>query len=543
MKYLTHILFILIFAGSLQAQNTIVLEKGSVSYTSSRNVYVKFTSTDGINIGDTLFINQNDELVPALIVNNKSSTSTVCTPIISKEISKSDEFVAKTILKKEIKKEKKAPKKEKNEKTQSIEEEIAADEQTLQSPEEEAAKVKFKQKIRGRVSAASYSNLSDYGNSHRMRYAFSFRGNNLNNSKFSTENYITFRHTLGEWNEVKENLNQALKVYALSVRYDFNPTSSLTLGRKINPRISNMGAIDGLQYEKAFNKFLLGAIVGSRPDYKDYSLNFNLLQMGAYASYVSNNTKNYMQSTLGFIEQRNTGKVDRRFVYFQSSGNIMKNLNAFGSFELDLYENINNEAKNTLRLTNLYLSLRYRMTRKLRFSLSYDNRNNIIYYESYKNQINQLIEDETRQGLRFGVNYKIFKFISWGVNSSLRFQKSNANNSKNLSSFISITRIPVVKMSANLRVNFLQTNYLESRVFGVRLSKEIIKRKLNSEVYFNMVNYKYKTSTLSTNQKIAGLNFSYRLMKKLTLYLYWEGTFDDRNQKLYRINAKIIQRF
>ena len=539
MKFIFNILFLLCFTFSLKGQTETVLEKGTVSYVSSRNVYVKFASTDNINIGDTLFVNQNNKLIPALIVQNKSSTSSVCTPIITEKMKVSDELIAKTILIKE----KKKPKEEKAEENQVDEELIGSEESLTLIEETQKEEVVFKQKIKGRISIASYSNLSDYRSTHRMQYAFSFRGNNLKNSKFSTDNYITFRHTVNEWDVVKENLSSALKVYALSVKYDFDQTSSLIIGRKINPKISNMGAIDGLQYEKGFGRFIVGAIVGSRPDYKDYSLNLNLFQMGAYTSFISNNPKRYLQTTLGFIEQRNESKVDRRFIYFQYSGDLLKNLNLFSSFELDLYEKINNEAKNTLNLTNLYLSLRYRLSRKWRFSLSYDNRKNIIYYESYKNFIDQLIEDETRQGLRFGINYRIFKYVTWGVNSSLRFQKNNANSSKNLNSYISITRIPVVKMSANIRASFLQTNYLESRIFGIRLSKEIIKRRLNGEVYFSMVDYKYKTSDYTTHQNIAGVNFSLRLMKKLSLYLYYEGTFDDRNQKYYRINAKIIQRF
>lgn len=528
------------FAFSLKGQIQTVHEKGTVSYVSSRNVYVKFATTENINIGDTLFVNQKGELIPALIVENKSSTSSVCKPIIIDKLEVSDELIAKTRLIIE----KKQPKEVRGEEPIMEEEIMTSDEIATSSAEEiKTTEEIFKQKIKGRISVASYNNLSDYRNNHRMQYAFSFRGSNLKNSKFSTENYITFRHTLGEWDVVKENLNHALKIYALSVRYDIDPTSNLIFGRKINPKISNMGAIDGLQYEKGFDRFVFGAIVGSRPDHSDYSLNFDLLQLGAYASYISNNPNKYLQTTLGFIEQRNKFKVDRRFIYFQYSGNLLKNLNLFSSFELDLYENINNEAKNTLSLTNLYLSLRYRLSKKLRFSLSYDSRKNIIYYESYKNFIDQLIEDETRQGLRLGINYRIFKYVTWGVNSSLRFQKNNDNSSRNLNSYISISRIPVLKMSANLRANFLQTNYLESRIFGIRLSKEIIRRKLNGEIYFRMVDYKYKTSNYSTHQNIAGVNFSLKLMKKLTLYLYYEGTFDDRNQKYYRINTKIIQRF
>ena len=545
MKYFFCIL-LLVFICFLNGQAQTALEKGTVSFVSSRNVYVKFASTESLHVGDSLFVRQNGVLIPALIVSNKSSTSAVCSPMFKKKMKVGDELFFRFILIEKKKEEKELKKeKEKTEET-SVEEEIKADEKTNASPEQAAKEPMFKEKIRGRISIASYSNLSDYKNTHRMRYAFSFRGKNLKNSRFSTDNYITFRHTINEWEEVKENLSRALKIYSLSVKYDFNKNTNLTFGRKINSKISNMGAIDGLQFEKRRNRFSFGAIVGSRPDYTDYSVNFNLLQAGAYVSYTSaKESKRFRQTTLGFVEQRNKSNVDRRFVYFQHSSELLKNLNLFGSFELDLYEKIENKENSTLRLTSLYLSLRYRLLKKWRFSLSYDNRKNIIYYESYKSFIDRLIEDETRQGLRAGVNYRPFKNITIAVNSSIRFQKNSENLSKNFSSYVSFSRIPVVNMRVRLKANFLQTNYLSSRLLGISISKQIIRRKLNGDLYFRMGDYQYTRSESINKQKTVGINFSYRLMKKLSLYLYYEGTFSNQiqNQASHRINSKLIKRF
>ncbi len=545
-NYISAIVFLTLLSISLQGQGQMVLEKGVVSFVSSRNIYVKFASTKGIAVGDTLFITKNEHLLPALVVNNKSSTSTVCTSLTQEQIALKDEIFAKVIGKKEQPETEKEPKKEEVPAPTPDKEEKANTDKpaaTVITPDEDKEDYLFKEKTSGRISVASYSNLSDYRNTHRMRYAFNYRGHNLKNSRFSTESYITFRHTIGEWEEVQDNFSRALKVYALSVSYDFDSTSNLTLGRKINPRMSSIGAIDGCQYEKGVGKFILGAIAGSRPDYSDYGVNLSLLQVGAYASYVSKIPGKYRQSTFGFIEQHNKAETDRRFVYFQHSGELVKNLNLFSSFEVDLYEKINGEAQSTVQLTNLYLSLRYRATRNLRLSASYDNRKNIIYYESYKNFIDQLIDDETRQGIRLGISYRPFKFVTWGVNTGWRFQKSNANVSKNLNTYLNFARIPVVNIRASLTANILETNYIKSQVFGTRFSKELIKRILSTELYFRMVNYQYKSSENKVHQNIAGTSFSLRILKKLTLYLYYEGTFDDRNQAYHRFNTRLIQRF
>ncbi|HJW29465.1 MAG TPA: hypothetical protein VJ508_09445, partial [Saprospiraceae bacterium] len=50
---------------------------GAVSYKTVLNVYVRFESTKGISVGDTLFSEINGNAFPALVVSQMSSTSCV----------------------------------------------------------------------------------------------------------------------------------------------------------------------------------------------------------------------------------------------------------------------------------------------------------------------------------------------------------------------------------------------------------------------------------------------------------------------------------
>lgn len=376
-----------------------------------------------------------------------------------------------------------------------------------------------------------------------MRYSFTMQGNNIKDSRFSTDIYITFRHTLKEWEAVKNNINDALKIYSFSVKQDINESTSLVLGRRINPRISSLGAVDGVQFEKGMGHFFAGAIAGSRPDYIDYSINPNLIQAGAYVGLASKVNEKYQESTLGIIEQRNKSAVDRRFVYFQHSDELMKNMNVFSSMEFDLYQYINNEVQNKISLTNLFVSLRYKFSKKLSASLSYDSRKNIIYYESYKSYIDQLIDNETRQGMRFGFNYRPFKSITWGANASWRFQKSNSNDSKNLNTYLNFNQIPLIKSSASITANFLQTSYINSKIYGLRLTKDVFKGKLNVEAYYRRVDYNFPVYGYSTNQNIVGGSLSWQIMKKLSAYVFLEKTFDSQNNNYLMVNTKLMQRF
>lgn len=541
MRSLLFIIPLLFWASLVFAQKETVTEQGAASYVSSQNVYVKFASTELIQKGDTLFTRIGDILTPALLVKDKSSTSCVCTPLGTAKSKVGDLFFSRSIVEKK-------PEKTKEEKKNAR---IAARDSTLKTSPLVRVPIagdkedgpEFKEKIKGRISAASYSNFYGDEVTHRMRYTLTFQGNNLHNSRFSTDCYISFRHTLGEWGAVKDNLGDALKVYALSVKYDFDKTSNIAIGRKINYRISSMGAIDGVQYEKGFGHFIVGAIGGWRPDYADYGFNPHLFQAGAYIGHIGGKSKLNEETTLAFVEQRNQAKVDRRFVYFQHSNNLSKSLNMFVSFETDIYQYVNNEVTHTPSLTNLLLSLRYKATSKLNFSLSYDNRKNIIYYESYKSYIDQLIDNETRQGLRFGANYRFTKLVTAGFNASWRFQKSDINLSKNINAYLNFNRIPWSKVTASLSANLLQTHYLDSKVYGVRLSREIVRNKLQGEIYYRWVDYQYKNYEYKIQQQTGGIDLSWNLTRKLAFYLYYEGTFDNKNKPFNRINTRIIQRF
>ena len=60
MRCILFIFFVFFIAHNENLHAQTELEKGTVSYVSSQNVYVKFSSTRGINIGDTLFIKKQE---------------------------------------------------------------------------------------------------------------------------------------------------------------------------------------------------------------------------------------------------------------------------------------------------------------------------------------------------------------------------------------------------------------------------------------------------------------------------------------------------
>ena len=511
--------FFLLGIGQVYAQE-ISFTEGVVSYITGQNIYVKFANTEKIENGDTLFVQKNEVLVPALVVQHHSSISCLCNPIGEQSFKVSDKIIAKGKIK--------------TEKADLIiqpENQIEKDvsEQVLSSEENKSRKTTNRQNVAGTISVSSYSNftnsLSD--DLHRFRYVFSMNAQNISDSKLSAETYISFSHKLNQWDVVKEDLNNALKIYSLALRYDFNKSTIVRLGRKINPVIANIGAIDGIQFQQEWNKIFVGVVGGTRPDYQNYGFNSKLLEYGAYVGQNLKVENGFLLTSLAFFEQRNNGNTDRRFIYFQHSNSYIKSINIFSSVELDLFKIENEKPQNTFSLTSLYLSANYRVSRKLSLFGSYDNRKNVVYYETFKNYTDAILQQASRQGLRLRVNYRPVNYLNIGVNAGTRFMKNDPRATNTLNGNVSYSKIPFINSSLSLSANLMQTAYLDGQVYGTRLSKDIVPGKLYGMLNYRWVQFNYANSVSQLKQNIGEIDFSWQFNKKLYLSVNFETTFQE----------------
>jgi len=510
---------------------------GVVTYKTTLNVYIKFPSTSQITIGDTLYRDQQGKAQPVVIVRQLSSTSCVGNLIQGVNLKISDQVMSIHPLPD-------VPTEVATKPSLIYESIINADQQPIQDtiiPNPKSNKIE--PAFRGRISAASYINFANQPgyDVQRMRYTFTLRSKLPQEKGFGMETYMTFRHTINEWQDVKENFLKAMKIYTLAIQYNLNKTTRFWLGRKINFNISNLGAIDGIQAEKQWNHIIVGSFFGSRPDNLDYGINLNLVQYGAYVSYVNQNKKGQISNTLSIAEQRNHHMTDRRFLYFQHQNSTIRNINIFASAEIDLYTIKNNQPQNTFLLSSLYTSIRYRVSRKLSVSMSYDARKNIIYYETYKSFIDQLLEDEMRQGLRGSFNLRPLKKITLGASAGYRFERNNSHPAQNINAYLTCSQITSLRISTTLSAVLLQTSYLNGNIYGIRLSKDFMKGRLYEEVEFRTVEYRYGNTELPIQQQIIGVNTTLRLNKKLSLSVNYEGELQT-NRTFNRIYSNVVYR-
>ncbi|TRZ76627.1 MAG: hypothetical protein D4R97_00470 [Bacteroidetes bacterium] len=539
-------LFLLLFSGlGLVGQNQGAALEGSVTYVTSQSVYVKFNNTAKIKAGDTLFIQQGETLVPALKVKDLSSTSCVCTPLSATTFKVSDKVFFKPAQGSATNKEESAPTVTANPQ-EPINQTVP-----VEKPDSTGAgkplEYKKKQQIHGFVNVASNSNLSNYSAtiSQSEKLTFSLSARNIGNSNLSAEYYISGILNDKQYNETSKSIFNKVKIYNLAISYDFGKTATLLIGRKINPKLSNMGSNDGLQFELKFKPLSIGIIAGYRPNFTDYGFNSNLFQYGTYLYNEYAGKKGFMQTSLAVINQTNSGKTDRRFFYVQHVNSLVKNLTFFGSAEVDIFGKEFNsldstyKTKSTPKLTNLYLSLSYRILRRLSISLSYSARQNVIYYETYKTYLDRLLDNQTTQGYSLQVNYSPVNKLSIGATASYRFSKPDPKPTQNLYAYLTYSQIPGINTSVTVSTILLRTGYLNGRIYSVGLSKDLASGKLYMGLTYRYVDYHYyNTEYLPTYQNMGEFSLTWRIVRKLLFSVYYEGTFEKINQ-FHRLYAQI----
>ncbi|MBU0474213.1 MAG: hypothetical protein KKF62_08615 [Bacteroidetes bacterium] len=527
-------LFLLLsFQAILLAQETKIIIEGEITYLSSKNVYVKFNSTEGLAIGDTLFSKINGIKVPTILVEHISSTSCAGSKIVETTFNVGDKVYAKTlnVVQKD---------------TEVVEniEVIDTSKNAIKEVDKKTKKKNIDGDIYGRLGISSYSNISNISSSDfvRWRYTFSAKSDNFYSSNFSFNSYISFNYRSTDWSYIKNNIGEALKIYSLSIKYAFNENLSLMVGRDINRNTSNIGAIDGIQLTQKLSNFDFGIVAGSRPDYSNYGFNYKLFEYGGFISHSDVVGFGIMQNSLAVFQQTNDFKTDRRFLYFQHSNNIVKEISTFFSSEVDLYKKELGISSSTFSLTGLYFSLRYRPSRIINLIASYDARKNVIYYETFQTYADSIYENATRQGVRFGVNIRPFSNLYFSANYGYRFQVNDLRKTQNISANATYSNIPFVYGSLGISWNNLTTSYLDGNIYGINYSRDLFENLLYSSISYRIINYNFINGTPTLQQQIVGVDLSLRIMKQLSISFNYEGTFDEASS-YSRIFFNITKRF
>jgi len=516
--------FLLSFVFIAEGQSQQRLERlGKVTYKSSQNIYVQFENTEGILQGDTLYTKTKGKLHPAVLVNFISTKSCAGTSINGDNLKIGDELFAVIS-------------------TKQAEESIIVDTSTItyMPPQTEILPVTVnKSNLRnlkknisnGRITVQSYSSLNPgkmNSIDQRWRYTFSYYAERIGETSLSFSSYFNYAYSVDQWQTIKQKPWDNLKVYDLSLGYDIDEETNIRVGRYINPKISNSSSVDGLQFQKKFSNYFGGLLVGSRPDFATLGYNSKLFEYGGYIGRTDTIESGIMENTIAFFQQTNNFKTDRRFMYFQHNNSVLKDFNFSLSSELDLFALEKGVGKTKPSLTSFFLSSRYSPARIISFSFSYDARKNVIYYETYRSFVDSLIENETRQGIRFGTNIRPFNNVFIGLNAGYRFLKKDIKPSKNFNGYLTYSQVPVLDISTTVSYSNLISSYVDGAIYGIRLSKYLSFIDYSLSASYTKVEYNYLSSVSKLNQNNLSVDLSGRIIDQLYLSCSYEGIFEEQ---------------
>lgn len=525
---------VIFLSGILNAQgNKGTLEiYGKISYQSSQNIYVTFLKTDGISAGDTLFVKRDRKLIAAVIVNYLSATSCAGKSISNMKLNNGDVLVA--FIPEEKENEKQQPETRPFETdTLAVSEKVNTME-TMKAPEVnkgDARKYVPEKNYSGRFSIQSISSMANSGapgEAQRWRYSLLFNKNEFLDSKISFSSYMTFSYAANQWEKVRENINNSLKIYNFTLSYKPDENTTFWLGRHLNSRVGNIGATDGIQVERKLGNYYAGLLVGSRPNYSDYSYNVKLFEYGGYLGRSDRINDRYMENVVGAFQQTNNMKTDRRFLYFQHSNNLIPRINIFLSSEIDLYKRVNYKGSSTFRLTSLYTSIRFAPGRFFSVTASYDARRNVVYYETYKFLIDTLFQNELRQGFRISTNFRPADRLFVGLNAGYRHRNGDIKPSRNYGGYISYSNLPFLNITPSLNFTHMTSSYVEGTDFGGRISR-YFSNDINLAVGYRRLSYSFTSVSDKITQNILSADLSVLVFRNLSLSVNYEGVFEKSN--------------
>ncbi len=505
---------------------------GKITFQSSQNVYVKFEDTEGIEPGDTLFVKKNKKLVPVIIVKYKSASSCSGENTGLINLKTDDTIIALVDEKAEEMNQLALVKPIMVDSLALRNQGKSIDSLNLRKPSFDNNKKYVPNKnYYGRFSVQSISSMDNTGSAgdlQRWRYSFSFNKNDFLDSKLSFSNYIVFAYSADQWSDVKSNINNSLKIYDLTLAYKPDDNTTFWLGRHLNNKVGNIGATDGLQAERQFGDFYGGLIIGSRPNFSDYSYNVKLFEYGGYVGLSNKSNDSFVENVMGVFQQTNDMKVDRRFLYFQHTNNLIPKTNFFLSTEVDLYKKDNDVGVSTFSLTSLYLSLRVAPSRFISFTTTYDARRNVIYYESYRFLIDTLFQNALRQGLRFSANLRPANDLFLGLNGGYQFRSGDIKPSKNYGGYLSYSNVPFLDLTPSLNYTRIISSYVDGTDFGGRLSK-YLSGNIDFSIGYRKVTYEFSSASDKVQQNIFTTDISYLIIKNLSLSISYEGVFETAN--------------
>lgn len=526
------ILCISVISFSQKANTSIVT---SVNYISAENVYLSTGSVSGVQIGDKFTVFRNEKVIGHIEVVYVAQNSASCKIINkSQSFAKNDKAVRTFTI----------PKKE-------VVADTTKEERQRTIPKYKRTKLISKSfaRLSGSVSLQWYefmnsreSDLSYLQPSLRLN----FKARQLWGKDFNFYIKLRSRYNDRASRFSNSSLNDKLsnRIYILGFEYtnDHAPVN-FKIGRIISNQISGIGYFDGvlLQYNTS-DKFKMGIFAGAQPQWQYSDFQTSSQKYGIYLNYRQGNYRTLrFESTLAAAGEYHEGTISREFVYIQNRLNIGSKWHVYQSMSLDINRDWRKEVANeTISISNLYVSGRYKFTKMLTAGLSYDNRKRYLTYE-IKSAAEELFDNAQRQGLKTNLIFTFPYKIRLSANLGLRKKQGESETTYSYNSSLSKNNLIIKNLRCSISFSGFSNLYTKGYNPAFRLTQ-----------YFNAGHsfgisggsylYSLNDGNADRSNNWAGLDTYIYLLKSVFLTTNYEYNWGNDSEG-HRIVAELGYRF
>jgi len=384
-----------------------------IRYITPRIVYIDQGTSAGIQVGDTLFVYQENEIVATLKVVNTASNSASCVVLKINRKLKVGDLVRipernREVVTPEAPKEQEAlPQKKAIGQPKWEKREIP----TIRQPKKSFSN---RYRIRGGISFQYYRSQSSRSND----FSYSQPGLNFRFKMDNLLNYLSLRVRMRNYQISRDYSNSSIlpqrewrnRIYEFSLTtMEKDARVMISMGRIISNVISGMGYLDGFLSGLWVNShFQLGAFAGTEPDWRTSAFRSNAPKYGIFMKYRSTQDRDIRwRSALAMTGSYVEGEISREYLYLYNQFFVGNKWSVYQSAELDLNRGWRKEKTHeSIKLSNLYFYVQYRFSQMGNISLSVDSRQNYWNYE-IRTLADSLFDDSMRRGARLSLSLRL----------------------------------------------------------------------------------------------------------------------------------------
>jgi hypothetical protein len=487
----------------------------NVKYLSAEHIYIDGGASKGLTAGDTLSVYRDNALIGSIVAEFVSDHSASCKKFSTDVIFEvGDEARINVNI----------------EQAKTVVADTTARISMAKEPETHALSKDISPKqpvdISGRVSIQYYyvddkspANLDFKQPTLRLNLKFK----NLGGDGYSLNLKTRTRH-----NDRMKNYNSSVsesewrnRLYEISYSRDINNNRfGFRAGRIVANEISGVGYLDGLLLKtRIIQNSSFGVFAGAQPQWQYADFQTSLQKYGGYLNFVKGDYGKFRwESTMAFAAEYHSSIVSREFIYFQNSVGNGGKWRIYQSLDLDFNRGWRKDKSGeSITLSNLYLTGRYKFTSWFSAGLSYDNRVNYWTYDIQQLDEN-LFDDRYRRGVKFNLRLMLPNRYSISSNFGIRSIENNSESSNYYYVGFNKSNFTPLRVNYNLNYSSFSNEYTDGQRYTISLSR-YFSRGHSLRVEYGNYSYDYKLLNINRDSNWIKLGMFARLKKRF----YYSG--------------------